>query len=105
MAKRSLKKDQIDLLRFEKELLGLGAGLAALTAGAGANAQRVVGDVAAEHVHNMREAYLNLVQTVEAAHSAIESSATAAGAQLLQASGTPKNAALTEMAKSLFGTG
>lgn len=101
----NLKKDQVELLKFEKQLIGLGAGLAALTAGAGANAQRVVGDVAADQAENIQQAYLNLVETVQAAHNAIESSAAAAGAQFMHASGTPKNTALLEMAKSVIGIG
>lgn len=103
--KKNLKKDQVELLKFEKQLLGLGAGLAALTAGAGANAQKVVGDVAAEHAENIQKAYLNLVETVQAAHNAVETSAAAAGAHFMHASGTPKNTALLEMAKSVVGIG
>lgn len=103
--KTSLKKEQVDLLKFEKQLLGLGAGLAALTAGAGANAQKVVGDLASDHAGNIQQAYLNLVETVQSAHNAIESSAAAAGANFLQGNGTPKNVALVEMAKSVIGIG
>ncbi len=103
--KKSLKKEQVELLRFEKQLLGLGAGLAALTAGAGANAQKVVGEIAGDQAANIQQAYLNLVQTVQAAHTAIEASAAAAGAQFMQANGTPKNTALVEMAKSAIGIG
>jgi len=105
MSKKSLKKEQTALLRFEKELIGLGAGLGVLTAGAGASAQNVVGDMAAEQAEAIQSAYLNLVETVQAAHYAMESSAAAAGAQLLHASGTPKNATLMEMAKSALGIG
>lgn len=103
--KKSLKREQVDLLKFEKQLLGLGAGLAVLTAGAGANAQKVVGELAGDQAANIQHAYLNLVETVQAAHNAIESSAAAAGAELLRASGTPKDPPLVEIAKSLLGMG
>ncbi len=100
--KKSLKKEQIALLRFEKELLALGAGLAALSAGAGAQATEVVGDFAADHSADVQAAYLALVESVKAAHDAIETSAVSAGVQLLQARGQPKPD-LTEAALSLFG--
>lgn len=104
MRKKSLKKEQLDLLRFEKELLALGVGVAALTS-AGVRAERVVGDVAANHAGNIREAYLNLVETVQAAHDAVESSATLVGAHFLKAGGTPKNTTLLELARSVIGIG
>lgn len=106
MKKKSLKKEQIELLRFEKQLLGLGAGLGALTTGAAANAADAVGDVASSHTEEVREAYLNLVQTVEAAHNAIERNAIDAGYSLFQANGVPKDRQpIVEVAKSLLGIG
>jgi len=103
---KSLKQDQLDLLRFEKQLLGLGAGLGALTGGAAANAANLVGGVAKSHTSNVREAYMNLVETVQAAHNAIEQSAITSGIQLLQARGTPKtDPPLVEAAKSILGLG
>lgn len=101
---KSLKKEQVDLLQFEKQLLTLGAGLAALTAGAGASAKDAVGDFAGEHAAQIQHAYLNLVEKVQAAHSAIEASAVQAGYLLLQARGTPKEEPpVLEVAKSLLG--
>lgn len=101
---KSLKKEQIELLRFEKQLLALGSGLAALSAGAGAQAANVVGDFATEHVAEMQAAYLKLVETVQAAHDAVEASAVGASVELLQARGQPKvGASVLEAALSLFG--
>lgn len=99
---KSLKKAQVDLLRFEKQLLTLGSGLAALSAGAGAQAADVVGDFANGHTAEVQGAYLKLVETVQAAHDAIQSSAVGAGVELLQARGQPKVSVL-EAALSLFG--
>lgn len=102
--KKSLKKEQVALLRFEKELLALGAGLAVLSQGAGANAAEVVGEVSTTHATKLQEAYLNLVAAVQVAHDAIESSAIGAGVQLLQARGQPKeDPPVLEAALSLFG--
>lgn len=87
---KSLKKEQVELLRFEKQLLGLGTGLAALTAGAGAQAEDVVGGFVGQHADQIQQAYLNLVEQVQVAHAAIEASAVSAGVTLLQAAGQPK---------------
>jgi hypothetical protein len=87
---KSLKKEQIELLRFEKQLLGLGTGLAALTAGAGAQAEEAVGSLVGDHAQQIQQAYLNLVESVQTAHEAIEASALNAGVTLLQAAGQPK---------------
>jgi hypothetical protein len=102
--KKSLKKEQVDLLRFEKQLLTLGAGLAALTAGAGASAKNAVGEFAGDHALQIQDAYLNLVEKVQAAHSAIEAGAVQAGFALLQAQGEPKEEPpVLEAARSLLG--
>lgn len=103
---KSLKKEQIELLRFEKQLLGLGTGLAALTAGAGAQAEEVVGAFVGEHAEQIEAAYLNLVATVGAAHAAIEASAVNAGVSLLQAAGQPKpEPPVLAAAKAILGIG
>lgn len=102
--KKTLKREQVELLRFEKQLLGLGAGLVALTGGAAAQAQNAVGGQVGEHADAIQLAYLKLVETVQAAHIAIEASAVQAGFQLLQAQGEPKeNPPVLEAAKSLLG--
>lgn len=103
--KKSLKKEQVDLLRFEKQLLALGTGLGTLTAVSGANAQEMVGDVAGEQVESVKQAYLQLVESVQAAHTAIETQALELGVDLMRASGGPKEPPLLEMAKSVLGIG
>ncbi len=104
--KKSLKKEQVDLLRFERDLLGLGTGLAALTAGAAASAETVVGGVVKDQTGLIQQAYLNLVETVQAAHAAIETTAVDMGVTLLQAGGMPKeDPPVLELAKSILGIG
>jgi hypothetical protein len=100
---KSLKKEQVELLKFEKQVLALGVGLSTLTAGAAARAADAVGPFAAEHSAEVQAAYINLVETLQAAHDAIESGAVGAGLQLLQARGQPKEASALEAALSLFG--
>lgn len=101
---KSLKKQQVALLKVEKQALTLGAGIAALTATSGAHAEEVLGETVAAHAETVKAAYLNLVATMQAAHDAMEATAQAVGAELLQARGTPKDPVL-EGAKSLLGLG
>lgn len=102
--KKSLKREQIELLRFEKQLLGLGAGLSALTAGAAASAADKVGQIAPAQAEQVQQAYLNLVETVQAAHDKVESAAVQTGAEFM-VRGVPKERTLLEIARSLLGTG
>lgn len=104
MAKSSLKKEQVQLLRFEKELLALGAGLAALNATAAKGAEAAVGESAAEHAQKLQDAYLALVESVQTAHTAIEQNALALGVDIMQVRGQPKQQVI-EAARSLFGLG
>ena len=102
--KKSLKREQIELLRFEKQLLGLGAGLSALTAGAAASATDKVGEIAPAQAEQIQQAYLNLVETVQAAHDKVESAAVQTGVEFM-VRGVPKERTLLEIARSLLGTG
>ena len=99
---KSLKKEQARLLRLEKEIVALSAGIATLTGGA--NAKELLGEPFADHAAKLTDAYLNLVQTVQAAHDAMNERALAAGIQLLEARGTPKDPPL-EAVKSILGLG
>lgn len=99
---KSLKKQQVALLKFEKELLALGASLATLTVVTGAQTAEIVGDLANRQTAEMQDAYLKLVASVQNAHDVIEATALGAGVDLLQARGQPK-ASVLEAALSLFG--
>ena len=80
--------------------------MAALTAGAAASAQDMVGEVVTDQTGLIQQAYLNLVETVQAAHTAIETSAVDLGLALLQATGAPKeDPPVLELAKSILGLG
>ena len=103
--KKSLKKEQVNLLRFEKQLLALGAGLGTLTAVNGAKAEALVGGVASEQAETVRQAYLQLVESVQAAHTALETQALEIGVDIMRAGGEPKEPPLLEMARSVLGLG
>ncbi|MEQ8178652.1 MAG: hypothetical protein RIA10_10005 [Amphiplicatus sp.] len=101
--KKSLKKEQVSLLQLEKKVLGVGAGIATLTGAA--NAETLLGNTYGSHTAQVTEAYLNLVQTLQAAHDALGAQAAAVGAELMQQDrGVPKSGIL-EAAKSVLGIG
>lgn len=102
LVKNSLKAEQTRLLRLEKEVVALAAGIGALTGAA--NAKELLGAEYAEQSSKLTEAYLNLVQTLQAAHDLFGQRAAEAGIALLKAGGTPKDP-ITESVKSALGIG
>lgn len=100
--KKSLKKEQLGLLQLEKKVIGVGAGLATLTSAA--HAESVLGEAYLNHSAKVTDAYLNLVQALQAAHDALGEQAATVGAELMQDRGVPKTT-LLEAAKSVLGIG
>lgn len=100
----SLKQEQVKLLQVEKQVIGLGAGIATLTGAVAANASEVLGKDVDAHAAKITDAYLNLVQAMQAAHDALGEQAAAAGVKLMEARGMPKDPVL-EAAKSALGLG
>lgn len=100
--KKSLKKEQLKLLQLEKQVVGLAAGIATLTSAA--KAEQLLGQDYTAHSEKLTDAYLNLVQTLQAAHDALGESAAQAGVELLKARGLPKDSVM-EAAKSVLGIG
>jgi hypothetical protein len=98
---KSLKREQLRLLKLEKRLLAVGAGIAGLTAG-GANAKEILGEMTTEHASKVTDAYLGLVQSVQAAHDALNAKAMALGVELLKAGGQPKDRTL-DAARQILG--
>ncbi|MBY0422214.1 MAG: hypothetical protein K2Q06_07915 [Parvularculaceae bacterium] len=97
---KSLKREQARLLRLEKQLLAAGAVLAGMNSSA--NAHSILGETAKTQNAIVTDAYLNLVQAVQAAHDVFNAKAIALGVDLMQASGTPKDPPV-QVAKSILG--
>lgn len=97
---KSLKREQARLLQMEKKLLAAGVVLAGMNGSA--NAHAILGDVASEQNARVTDAYLNLVQTVQTAHEAMNAKALALGVELMQAHGVPKDPPLA-VAKAILG--
>lgn len=100
-----LRKEQLVLLRFEKQIAGLAATLAA----AGALAKTVDGKLAADAgssaLSGVQNALLGLAQATTDAHAALNVQAMEVGARILNASGGTGKNPPTEIVRSILGIG
>lgn len=98
---KSLEHEQRGVLKLEKELLGVGATIAALSASA-AKAESLLGSDITSHTDKVVDAYLSLVERVQSAHALLNERALSAGVRLMEANGTPKEPPL-ELARRILG--
>lgn len=100
---KSLKKEQIALLRYEKSIAASAAVLGAIGAGAAASANDTLDGLSMEALAKIQEAHIALAQAVSDAHDAMQEKAVAVGAPLVDG-GLPKER-LVEAVKSTLGLG
>lgn len=100
-----VRKEQLVLLRFEKQLAALAAVWAAgATAAEAADGKLATSDAAAAFA-SVQSAILHLAEVTGAAHAALNLAAIEAGAQFLEVSGgTPKREP-PQVIASIFGIG
>lgn len=102
---KSLKKEQVSLLRFEKQIVGLAGALAAGGVVAKAVDEKLNTSEGAAAYAEIQSALVHLADVTSRAHEVINSKAVSAGLETLQASGgTPKRSVSSAVA-SLFGIG
>ena len=101
-----LRKEQLALLRFEKQITGLAATLAAGAAIAKGVDGKLHASIGAEAYGDIQAALVNLASVTSEAHVALNAKAMAAGANLLEAAGggLPKPE-IKEGVKLLLGLG
>ncbi len=107
MAKRShkdIRKEQLVLLRFEKELARLAAFVAAGSATAASAAVVIDSGAASGAYDRIKDALVHLAEVTTDVHAAMNAQAMEAGARILQATGAPKEPPV-EVVKSLLGLG
>ncbi|MEZ5892482.1 MAG: hypothetical protein R3C58_04960 [Parvularculaceae bacterium] len=85
-----LRKEQLFLLRFEKQIAGLAALLAAGATAAKAADGKLHATDATEGLADMQAALVNLAEVTARAHDAINVKALEAGATIFKAAGLPK---------------
>ncbi|MBI1393382.1 MAG: hypothetical protein GC152_11635 [Alphaproteobacteria bacterium] len=102
---KDVKKEQIELLRFERKLVGLAAVLAAAGPTVASAAEKTGGDASLGAYREISDALVKLADATTAAHQAVEAAATQAGVDFMQANGLPKAPPAAEVVRSLLGIG
>lgn len=105
-ARIDLRKPQIALLRYEKTLAASAAALAAAGAAAARAEEAGMGDAFAGAFADLQAAHLDLAETVQRAHDALQAKAVGACAHLVDG-GLPKDPAVSVLGavKSALGLG
>jgi hypothetical protein len=100
-----LRKEQLVLLRFEKQIAGLAATLAAAGVVAKAVDGKLSADLGTATFASVQSALLGLAEATGAAHAALNAQAIEAGARILNASGGTGKNPPTEVVRSILGIG
>lgn len=101
---KDVRKEQVQLLKFEKKLAGLAAFVAAGSATAASAADKVNAEATMKAYADISNALVHLADVTTKAHAALEASAVQAGVRALQLNGAPKNPP-SEVVRSLLGIG
>lgn len=103
---KDVRKEQVQLLKFEKKLAGLAAFVAAgsATATAASAAGKVNAEATMKAYSDISNALLHLADVTTKAHAVLEASVVETGVRALQANGAPKNPP-SEVVRSLLGIG
>jgi len=102
--KKDVRSEQATLLRFEKQIAGLAAALAAGSATANAAGQKLGGTAASEAYTDIQASLLQLADVTTKAHETLNSEALALGFKTLQVNGVPKDPP-AEVVRSILGIG
>lgn len=84
---KDVRKEQLVLLRFEKQIAGLAATLAAGAALAKSVDSKLEADAASQSLAEVQDALMQLAQATGKAHDALNASAIEAGARMLNVTG------------------
>ena len=103
---KDVRKEQIELLKFEKKLAGLAAFLAAGSATAASAADKLNADATMKAYDDIRQALVHLADVTTEAHAALEASVAEIGVRALQlgGGGVPKEST-AEGVRSILGIG
>lgn len=102
---KDARKEQVVLLRFEKELARLAAFVAAGSATAASAATKIDAQASAGAYDQIRQALVHLAEVTGQVHAAMNAQAIEAGVRILEASGgTPKDPP-AEVVRSILGIG
>ena len=104
---KDVRKEQLALLRFEKQVAGLAAGLAALSVAAKAGDGKLHATIGEQSIADAQAAIMNLAQITANAHDTLNVQAAELGARLLEVGGggTPNKKSVASVVSSIFGLG
>lgn len=102
---RDLRKEQVILLRFEKQIAGLAATLAAAGVVAKTVDGKLAGDAGSTALTSVQAALVGLAEVTSQAHAALNAQAIDAGVRILNASGGTGKNPPTEVVRSILGIG
>lgn len=103
---KDVRKEQVQLLKFEKKLAGLAAFVAAGSATAASAADKVNAEATMKAYQDISNALVHLADVTTKAHAALEASAVQAGLKFFEVNGggTGKNPP-AEVVRSILGIG
>lgn len=102
---KDIRKEQLALLRVEKQIAGLAAILAVGATAAKAADGKLHANSATDAFADIQTAVVNLADVVSSAHQTLDAQAQAIGAQTLHAIGGFPKEALSESVRSVLGLG
>jgi hypothetical protein len=100
-----VRREQLVLLRFEKELARLAALVAAGAATAASAAEKIDADASTGAYENIKAALVHLAEVTGEAHAAINARAAEVGARMFEASGGWPKTPPAEVVRSILGLG
>lgn len=102
---KDIRKEQVFLLRLEKQIAGLAATLAVGASVAKAADAKLGAAEASESFANLQAAMMNLAEVVTHTHAALNAKAAEAGARILEASGGVPKDPPSQVVASILGIG
>ncbi len=90
MTKKDIRKEQLALLRFEKQIAGLATVLAAGAATSASANDKLGGDAASQAYADIQASLVHLADVTAAAHEKLNVEAVELGFRVSQVFGTPK---------------
>jgi xanthine dehydrogenase molybdopterin-binding subunit B len=102
---KDVRKEQLELIKFERKLAGLAAFVAAGSATAASAADKINAEATAKAYYDIRIALVNLADVTTQAHQALQENVLELGARALQVGGGMPKATSSEVVRSILGIG
>ncbi len=104
LASKDVRKEQIVLLRFEKELARLAGVVAGMSATAASASTKIGSEATSGAYDQIRQALVSLADVTSSVHAQLEATVAAAGLRALEVNGVPKEPP-SEVVRFILGLG